>query len=366
MEPHPIPQNVTSFEFRLVGDMTLKQFLYLGAGLGTAYLLYATLYFSYPIVALPLIIFSILFGVSFAFLPILDMPLDHWVKAFFNAVYSPTKGTWQTKPTSKQKITPDDPFFKNRLQTYLSSKGMNLNAWDNQTPLQTNVLSGEPVANTQQIQQTVNIAPELPTNKELSELVEMGKQAQILQTKITDTEKLIKQMTAEGRPSSAPQVSTNLQHLVAQTEELYKKTSEMNRATTPAVSQPQPPPQAIPQPIVMPKPVIVPKIEVIKEVFHQQASVVLTSTPNVINGIVSDPMGNYLENVIIIIHNKEGIPVRALKTNKLGQFVGSTPLTPGVYTVTLEKEGYSFQTLQITLENTALTPIKITAGKGGS
>ena len=147
MEPHPIPQNITSFEFRLIGDMTLKQFLYLAAGLGTAYLLYATIYFSYPIIILPLIIISILFGVSFAFLPILDMPLDHWIKAFFSATYSPTKGRWQTKFTAKQKITSDDPFFKNRLQTYLSSMGMNLNAWDNQPK--------EPAGNIQQIQQII-------------------------------------------------------------------------------------------------------------------------------------------------------------------------------------------------------------------
>lgn len=354
MEPHPIPQNVTSFEFRLVGDMTLKQFFYLGAGLGIAYLLYAVAYFSYPIVVLPLILISILLGVSFAFLPIFDMPLDHWVKAFFNAVYSPTKGVWKVKSAGNQKITLDDPFFKNRLQTYLSSKGMSLNTWDKEPPSQPNVIFKEPFKNTQHIKQVGKSATELPTSKELSELVEMARQAQVLQTKIYDTEKLIKQMTAEEKSSGVPQVSTNLQNLIQQTEELYRKTSEMSQVSTPI---------AVP---AVPKPVSAPKVEIIKAMSPQQTSVVLTSTPNVINGIVSDQMGNYIENVIIIIHNKEGIPVRALKTNKLGQFVGSTPLSSGTYTVTLEKEGYLFQTLEITLENSALTPIKITASKGGS
>lgn len=361
MEPHPIPQNVTSFEFRLIGDMTLKQFFYLGAGLGTAYLLYAIAYFSYPVIVLPLIIISILFSVSFAFLPILDMPLDHWVKAFFNAVYSPTRGQWKVKFAGNQKITLEDPLFKNRLQTYLSSKGLSLNAWDKEPPVQNNIIYKEPIKKVQQIQRTEKSTPDLPTSKELSELVEMARQTQVLQTKIADTEKLIKQMMVEGKPAGVSQVSINLQHLVAQTEELYKKTSEMNRVATPIAPQPQFPPQVISQPIIIQKQAAAPKIEIIKDLTPKQTSVVLTSTPNVINGIVGDSAGNYTENVIVIIHNREGIPVRALKTNKLGQFVGSTPLPSGIYTVTLEKEGYTFQTLQVTLENATLAPIKITA-----
>ncbi|EKD47460.1 MAG: hypothetical protein ACD_66C00049G0001, partial [uncultured bacterium] len=28
MEQHPVPQNVTGFQFKLIGDITLKQFAY--------------------------------------------------------------------------------------------------------------------------------------------------------------------------------------------------------------------------------------------------------------------------------------------------------------------------------------------------
>jgi len=84
----------------------------------------------------------------------------------------------------------------------------------------------------------------------------------------------------------------------------------------------------------------------------------LTSFPNVINGVVEED-GDFLEGVIVIIHNKDNIPVRALKTNKLGQFSGATPLPSGVYTVTLEKEDYKFDTLQITLTGEILSPLKL-------
>lgn len=392
MEPHPIPQNVTSFEFHLVGDMTLKQFLYLGAGLGLAYLLYAAAFYAFPIVVLPLICLSVLLGVSFAFLPIFDQPLDHWVKAFFTAVYSPTKGSWGTKYTVQKKLEINDPLLNNRLQLYLSSLGISTNPWENTpqpvipirrpviTPLpKTPVVTPPPIdKEIEKTEQKVNIASNtitkailniesqqsdkkagLPSNRELAELVEMAKQAQILQAKIADTEKLIAQMAESSDPAERARVAANLQQLIQQTEDLYHKTSEMSKFTAPvSYTQPQLPP--LPQP---PKPLS--QVQVKAQPVQKMPAIALTSTPNVINGIVSDETGNYLENVITIIHNKEGIPVRALKTNKLGQFVGSTSLPAGVYTITLEKDGYAFQTLQVGLDNAVMAPIMITAGKGG-
>ena len=43
MDAHPIPQNVTSFQFKLVGEMTLKQFLYLATGMVIAYIFFVFL-----------------------------------------------------------------------------------------------------------------------------------------------------------------------------------------------------------------------------------------------------------------------------------------------------------------------------------
>jgi len=40
MEQHPIPQNITGYQFRLVGDMTLKQFAMLAGGIIVALLFY--------------------------------------------------------------------------------------------------------------------------------------------------------------------------------------------------------------------------------------------------------------------------------------------------------------------------------------
>src|SRR5438477_142716 len=90
MEAHPVPQNITSFEFHLIGDMTLKQFIYLAVGVSIAYLTFIFFYDASPIAATAIIVISATSGAALAFLPIQDRPLDHWVKAFLKAIYSPT------------------------------------------------------------------------------------------------------------------------------------------------------------------------------------------------------------------------------------------------------------------------------------
>jgi hypothetical protein len=60
---------------------------------------------------------------------------------------------------------------------------------------------------------------------------------------------------------------------------------------------------------------------------------VLTGTPNVVSGVVRDSDGKFFSDCLLIIKNSRGDTVRAFKTNSLGQFVVSTPLDNGTYTV---------------------------------
>ncbi|HSD98919.1 MAG TPA: PrgI family protein, partial [Patescibacteria group bacterium] len=74
MDNHPIPQDVTGFQFRLIGDMTIKQFAYLTAGVVLAWIC-----LSLPVLfflKLPLVVFFGGTGVIFAFIPIAGRPAD--------------------------------------------------------------------------------------------------------------------------------------------------------------------------------------------------------------------------------------------------------------------------------------------------
>src|SRR3989344_5295312 len=93
MEQHPVPRNISSFQFHLVGDMTLKQFGYLAGGVIIAYIVYKLPLPS--IITLPIAFLIALTGVAFAFLPIQERPLDRWLIAFIKSIYSPTQFIWR-------------------------------------------------------------------------------------------------------------------------------------------------------------------------------------------------------------------------------------------------------------------------------
>lgn len=90
MQEHPIPRQITTFEFKLIGEMTVKQFGYLAFGIACA----AILYFLVPkVLFLNIIIAAIpaLLGIGFAFVPINDRPMDVWLKNLFKRLFSPTQ-----------------------------------------------------------------------------------------------------------------------------------------------------------------------------------------------------------------------------------------------------------------------------------
>ena len=92
MQDHPIPQNVTPFEFKLIGPMTVKQFGFLLAGVIPAVLIYLI-----PLIGFfkwPLMFIVGGLGIALAFLPVNGRPLDKWLMAFIRAITSPTRRVW--------------------------------------------------------------------------------------------------------------------------------------------------------------------------------------------------------------------------------------------------------------------------------
>ncbi|MBI3103486.1 PrgI family protein [Candidatus Daviesbacteria bacterium] len=335
MEPHPIPQNVTTFEFHLIGDMTLKQFMYLAAGSTIAYVLFVFVSSAYPLIAWPLIVISASLGFAFAFLPINSRPLDYWLGAFLKAVYSPTKRVWQ----KNNKTAVNDPLFGSRFVTYVSGLYPPAPAEATTVPSQA-VIPPEPI----------------PTADDLKKTVDLAKEAQNLQWKIIQTERTLSHIREEAqKPKPIPvdysgqvnQVLADLQNLVNQASQIKQQLETVGEEELKS--------QTIPVPMAKPE------VKVITPQKSKATQIALTSFPNVINGIIKDARGNSLEGVVVVIYDKEGLPVRALKTNKLGQFSGATPLPNGTYKIELEKDTFGFDVLQIELTGQVISPLTITA-----
>ncbi len=357
MEPHPVPQNVTSFQFRLIGDMTIKQFAYLAAGLSIAYVTFITIYSYAPVLAVPIIVLSAGAGGAFAFFPINDRPLDHWVGSFIKAIMTPTKRRWEVK-----NVSVNDSAFNNRLVTYLATlqnptlpitKTPKLDVSAQLAPQAVNM-----VAPTPQPPQNTTYTPKLdqrsaPQPEDLKGLVESAKEAQIIQTKIIQAEHELNLIKSQAStPGTDPtsyaghfqEVLNKLQQLTKEANQIAQKMQNIHPPT-------QPPQKA--------------KVEVIKVAKKSSIQFSLTAVPNIINGIVLDAQNNYLEGAIVVTHDKEGLPVRALRTNKLGQFIAATPLPNGTYILTVEKENLVFDDFNVELDGTVIQPIKITAKIGG-
>lgn len=89
MEQHPIPRQITTFEFKLIGFMTLKQFLFLIIFAPIGFIVYKIIPIPVINIFLGVVIAGI--GAAFAFIPIQDRPLDVWVRNFIKRLNSPTQ-----------------------------------------------------------------------------------------------------------------------------------------------------------------------------------------------------------------------------------------------------------------------------------
>lgn len=89
MEQHAIPRQITTFEFKLIGFLTLKQFIYLIIFFPIGYIVFRVLPIPLLNVLFGLIIAGI--GVVLAFVPINDRPMEVWIRNFIKRLTGPTQ-----------------------------------------------------------------------------------------------------------------------------------------------------------------------------------------------------------------------------------------------------------------------------------
>ena len=180
--------------------------------------------------------------------------------------------------------------------------------------------------------------------------MDLARQAQNLQLKIIQNERTLNQIKSDAQKTTSIPVdySQQVNRIIADLNTLVSQASQI-RQQMDQVTKPE---------------LVTTARETVKVVVPaktKQTQLALTTFPNVISGIVKDSSSNYLDGCIAVIYDKEGLPVRALKTNKLGQFTGSTPLPNGTYVLALEKDNYTFDVLQMELAGQVLPPLQIMA-----
>ena len=320
MEQHPIPQNISSYQFRLVGDMTLKQFFQLAGGIVVGLIFYSSPLL--PIIKWPFAIVSVILGVALAFLPLEERPLEKWIISFFKAIYSPTLYYWK-KGDLSEKIFQDEPLTQTapiaeeeiekfsgvkKIETPLSKLeaaekgflGGLMSIFSNLIPTAstTNPTSGEP-----------RLTPEVPLT------------TQPFQVPLTQPVKIAQEVKPRVVVEEAPQaVTSQVAPILAGEEMVSTKQAIFSVDAAP----PNPP-----------------------------------VTPNVVVGQVADMDRKIIEGAILEIKDSAGRPIRALKSNKLGHFIIVTPLDSGKYDIVTEKDGFEFSPISFEAIGELIPPILV-------
>ena len=306
MEQHAIPQQISSYEFKLVGDMTLKQFLKAAAGIVIALLINST-----KIVVLikwPLMFIFGGLGLALAFLPLEDRPLETWIFSFIKSIYAPTifiynkknGDNWLVRPISGEEDEAKPVVNKNlfvSVKKQTTEGTMTLNQKGGYGKLAE--IKQEDSQNITNVQ-----------NKEvIDELKETSVKEELLPTPKTEVVEEINSRT-QG-------VDLNLKK---------DKLEATGKAVFGSIPMPNRP-----------------------------------DIPNIIVGMATNSEGKIIDGVIIEIQDEHGAPTRVIKTNSLGQFKISTPLANGRYLIIAEKDGYNFDRVNVDLSGQIIDPVKIIA-----
>lgn len=318
-EQHPIPQQVSSYQFKLVGDMTLQQFFYVAGGALVALLFYSSGLPSY--VKWPIILFSFLLGIALAFFPLEDRPLAKWIILFIKAIYSPTLYVW--KQTSIK-------------FSYFQAES---------------TIPAQPAVQTQPVQQTGKSFSQETTKLE-------NEERKFLEKVGADLGGSVASIPQDKPVEPSPQTTKSQVH-VPETKKVTVQAQEKTQVQAkPETGKPAAKPQGFrPTPSAGVK-----GLNVQSARFSPEAAPPLPPTKaNVVVGQVVDTKGKIVENAILEIRDSEGRPARALRSNKLGHFMIVTPLVDGDYEITTEKEGFVFDTISLKARGEIIPPLAVWA-----
>lgn len=352
MREHPVPQQISSYEFRLVGDMTIKQFFQVAGGVVVSLIIYALPLHGF--LKWPFVIFFAAFGAALAFLPINDRPLSAWVFAFFKAIYSPTHYTWVHNGA--------EDVFRGGAQEapIISTQGeQKAQEYLNTVPQATEAGAIEEAERsflsrvTHLFQQAGPAGGQVSTVNTTPAATPLASQAAYIVQEVSPAP------LAKAAPA-APAEAVKAMPL-----DSIRVAGDANFTVAPAA-----PEASVGSPDYMPQSVTpmftpqdgAPGTQAVAATFTADAAPPSPATiPNTIVGQVLQSTGKVVDGAILEIRDAGGRPVRAIRSNKVGHFITVTPLKDGEYELDTEKEGLTFDVVRFSAKGEIIPPILIKA-----
>ena len=391
----------------------MRQFIYILVAAGTAYM--AKLSVPQPFTWFFVLGIGLL-GIGLAFVPVAERGLDEWIVNFVKAINSPTERLWKKEVMLPQAfayeqninmmhqelITLAPTASRRKLEEFLQGQGKSSKVDSLDIPEQEyidkikeaykNRPAEEPVPeldtvlqktpaeeptllqkNASQAQQPVDMSKEglRASSRRASQaprLMQQDKMSQIIRSRMSKSE--IK-LPKEGDFGLEPKLRPLGQHagrrfvnltpaqgqivlpirgekiieLTARADENYElKTRKLQEML--GRNQPSGPSGD----------------EHVEPKLHYKALPSSINRPNIIMGVIMNGKGEHLENVVLAIKNQKGEPIRAIKTDKLGRFLITTPLPRGEYTIEMDETNetnLSFDIIPLSVRGDPLPSLEI-------
>lgn len=382
MDNHPIPQDITGFKFKLIGKMTIRQFIYVAIGGVIAWVVFFIIE-PPTLIKWPIAIISLGVSAFIAFVPIDGRPMDTMLKNFLTAILSPTQyiyqkevkaevkaeapvvkvqgpSTWAIPAPQEEPSTPPPAPAQPeeiKIQTAPVQEGPPPILFPDPTAmpagfldeLNKNLKSKKPEENTKKIDEKEKLKKQIAELQK--QLEEKSKKPTPPPAPVTQPVVQVKTVSAEEQKNLEKKLSESMQQkeaLEKQIIEMKAKQEDQSKQTyTPVTATQQKTTQRVRKvPVDMASSIGIPGVP---------------DTPNLITGIIKDPRGNPVSNILVEIKDLDSNPVRAFKTNKLGKFASATPLSNGKYVISFEDPGekHKFDDIEMEMVGSVVMPLEV-------
>lgn len=367
MENHPIPQDVTGFQFKLIGEMTIKQFAYLATG---AICMWIFLSVGIPFVPKVFFAFiSFLLGFSLAFIPVEGRPMDLMIGLFLKAFFIPNQYIYQ-KMGRQLAVALPVQHAKQPLHVPSQESAKKLSAYLSTLPKPPkNNLDEKELAFFNTLSSITPISPQPEPSTTRPQIITM------------EEEKKPRKENTETEAETAQELTQEAIVLQQQIQEAHKQETQQKTPTlTMAAHQRALALEKQLQEVLQEKAALEAQVLALQKTLQaaqarqgvtvrnvQKSTPRLVSVPivpehaNLITGIIKDSRGKILPNILVEVKDKDGNPIRAFKTNALGQFAAATPLANGIYLLTFEDPSgkQKFNATEVNANGNVITPLEI-------
>jgi len=405
MKSHPVPQNIMDVEFKLFGELTIRQFGYVAGGALAAFVCYVV-FADIGLVRWPLVVFFGILGIMLAVFKVNDRPFEVWLANFIFALFTSQRSIWKksaktpeilrsinVNSTSKgstgsyinrsplssvylpneeieENISKEDKEEADRLSQIDSLWGTDtqVKTVSPVPQVQTNIPKVEvkPIENIQTYSEPVISVPQVQEVKTIpnESLKKDVKQIEridlddILPGKVSREDMLEAMDEKTGVdtpiiPVEEPAVTNKVASVVEQSpDSLEVKNTEYVDTLKTQLEEQNKIINSLRTKASESKVVMGTKEIIIDPNKKNEAEKQSDKKFNYVSGYVKEKSGKGLSNVTLIIKDSKFRPVRATRTNNLGAFNITTPLPNGDFSIEAVRSGMNFDNIDFSLDGT--------------